>query len=321
MLTNARCNLAVRDHPPKPLLMATTSSDAALKAVVAIQGTGVRHAILHGEAELVRGDVHSDVDIVADRSVHEVVRSVAEHWEALGLYPVIVWPYDTGGTGSIFLTTLDARTGVQLDILHDPEARGRYGVRSDLMLSAAQAEGEFTTVAAPQRIAYLLAKRISKGEISEARRLIEIIPPAGVDLDVLRPDVADAVHSFLKDASSDEGWRRKPSLGRLLERLRHPVGGWVELLADNSEEIAYGLISRFGLFLPHARFISAPHLGTWTTSVAPTRWRAGIVASHGPRIGIIPSPDLSIVDRVSVGEACERTVTALSSRSAPHTAK
>lgn len=301
--------------------MATTSSDAALKAVVAIQRTGVRHAILHGEGDLVRGDVHSDVDIVADRAVHEVVRSVAEHWEALGLYPVIVWPYDTGGTGSIFLTTLDAGVGVQLDILHDPEARGRYGVRSDRLLSAAHAGDEFTTVAPAQSAAYLLAKRISKGQTAEARLLVELVPPAEIDLDVLRPDVADVVRSFTRDGSSNMGWRRKPSPGRLLTRLRHPVGAWIELSADHSEDVAAELISRFARFLPHTVLISAPHLGTWTTSVAPTRWRAGIVASHGPRIGIIPSPDLSIVDRVSVDEACERTVMALSRRSAPDAAK
>jgi hypothetical protein len=295
--------------------MATTSSDAALKAVVAIQGTGVRHAILHGEEDLVRGDVDSDVDIVADRAVHEVVRSVADQWQALGLYPVIVWPYDTGGTGSIFLTTLDAGVGVQLDILHDPEARGRYGVRTDRLLRAAHAGDEFTTVAPTQSAAYLLAKRISKGQTSEARRLVELVPPAEIDLDVLRPDVADVVRSFMRDGSSNTGWRRKPSPGRLLTRLRNPVGAWIELSADDSKDVAAELISRFALFLPHAVLIPAPHLGTWVASVAPTRWRAGIVASHGRRIGITPTPDLSILDRVSVDEACRRTVVAISRRS------
>ena len=315
MTTNAGCNLAARDHAPTSLLMATTSSDAALKAVVAIQGTGVRHAILHGEGDLVRGDVNSDVDIVADRSVHEVVRAVAEQWQVLGLYPVIVWPYDIGGTGSIFLTTLDAGVGVQLDILHDPEAQGRYGVRSDRLLSVAHAGDEFTTVAPAQTAAYLLAKRISKGQSAEARRLVELIPPAEIDLDVLRPDVANVVRSFMRDGSSNMGWRRKPSPSRLIARLRNPVGAWVELSADHSEDVAAEMISRFALFLPHAVLIPAPHLGTWVASVAPTRWRAGIVASHGPRRGITPAPDVSILDQVSVDEACRRTVVAISRRS------
>jgi hypothetical protein len=295
--------------------MATTSSDAASKAVVAIQGTGVRHAILHGAEDLVRGDVASDVDLVADRTVHEVVRSVAPRWQAMGLYPVIVWPYDTGGTGSIFLSTLDAVVGVQLDILHDPHARGRYGVRSDLLLSAAEAGGELTTVAPPQAVAYLLAKRIGKGQIAEARRLTELLPAAEIDLDVLRPDVADVVRSFMRDGSFDKGWSRKRSPGRLLTRLRRPVGAWVELSADDSEEVASELISRFGRFLPHSVLIPAPHLGTWMTSVAPTRWRAGIVASHGRRVGITPAPDLSIPGLVSVDEACRRVVMSISRRS------
>jgi hypothetical protein len=294
--------------------MATTSSDAASKAVVAIQGTGVRHAILHGERDLIEGEVDSDIDIVTDRSVHEVVRSVAGHWQALGLYPMIVWPYDTGGTGSIFLASLDAREGVQLDMLHDPEGRGRYGVRSDLLLSAAHAGPEFTTVAPDQRNAYLLAKRIGKGQTSEARRLVELVSVAEVDLDVLRPDVADVVRSYMKDGSSARGWRKTPSPGRLLSRLRNPVGAWIELSADGSESVAAELISRFGLFLPHAVHIPAPNLGAWMTSVAPTRWRAGIVASHGRRARMTPAPDHSIREPVSVDEACRRTVMALFSR-------
>jgi hypothetical protein len=294
--------------------MATTSSDAAMRAVVAIQGTGVRYAILHGEEDLVRGEVDSDVDIVADRDVHGVARSVADKWQALGLYPVIVWPYDPGGTGSIFLTTLDARVGVQIDILYDPEGRGRYGVKSDLLLNGALAGEQFTTVTPSQRAAYLLAKRLGKGQTSEARRMIDLAPPAGVDLDVLRSDIADLVRAYMEGGSSPTGWQRRPSPGLLLTRLRNPVGAWVELQANDSDVVAAELISRFGRFLPHAKLLSAPNLGAWMTSVAPVRWRAGIVASHGRRARITPAPDLSIPGRVSVDDACRRTVLALSRR-------
>jgi hypothetical protein len=285
-----------------------------MKAVVAIQGTGVRHAILHGEGDLVRREVDSDVDIVADRAVHAVVRSVAGHWKDLGLYPVIVWPYDPGGTGSIFLTTLDARVGVQLDILYDPEGRGRYGVKSDLLLNGALAGDQFTTVAPSQRAAYLLAKRLGKGQTSEARRMMDLVPPAGVDLDVLRSDIADLVRAYMEGGSSPTGWQRRPSAGLFLTRLRNPVGAWVELEADDSHVVAAEVISRFGRFVPHAELISAPNLGAWMTSVAPIRWRAGIVASHGRRARISPAPDLSILERVSVDEACRQTVLALSRR-------
>jgi hypothetical protein len=188
------------------------------------------------------------------------------------------------------------------------------------MLNAAQAGSEFTTVAPAQRTAYLLAKRISKGQTAEARRLVGLVSTAQVDLEVLRPDVAEVVRSFMEDGSGNKGWRRRPSPARLLRRLRHPVGAWVELLADDSEGVAAELVSRFGLFLPHAELIPAPGLREWMTSVAPTRWRAGIVASHGSRARFTPAPDLSIHERVSADEACQRTVTAISRRSiAPDT--
>ncbi|MGH8950712.1 MAG: hypothetical protein ACRDX9_04745, partial [Acidimicrobiia bacterium] len=137
--------------------MATTSSDAAFEAVAALEEAEVRFAVLHGEGELARREVDSDIDIVSDRPVHELVRASARHWAAAGLYPMIVWPYDVGGTGSVFLATQDAQQGVQLDLLHDPSGRGRYGARSDRLLSVSRPGSRFTTVAPGEQMAYLLA--------------------------------------------------------------------------------------------------------------------------------------------------------------------
>lgn len=150
---------ARRYRGPAPTrLMATTSPEAALAAVAAIEETGVRFAILHDEATLAAEGVTSDVDMVVDRSAHEVVRAVAPAWARRGLYPVMVWPYDVGGTGSIFLSTSNAGEGAQLDVLHDPEGRGRYGAMSDLLLDRIEPGRRFPTSRPAEQTAYLLAK-------------------------------------------------------------------------------------------------------------------------------------------------------------------
>jgi len=294
--------------------MATTSPDAAFEAVVAIEEAEVRFAVLHGEGELAGRQVDSDIDLVADRPVHELVRASALHWANAGLYPVIVWPYDVGGTGSVFLTTEDARQGVQLDVLHDPPGRGRYGARSDRLLDAPIAGSRFATVAPGEQMAYLLTKRLGKGDTAGARTLVESATPTDIAFDVLRPDIADLVRSFVENGTSPRGWDRRPVPGHFIARLGRPAGGWVELRGEGSKDVATELISRFARFLPHTRCIGSPHIGTWATSVAPIRWRAGLVVSHGKRIGITPRPDISIDDSASVSEAAAITVSSLAAR-------
>jgi hypothetical protein len=294
--------------------MATTSPDAAFDAVAAIEEAKVSFAVLHGEAALARREVDSDIDVVSDRPVYELVRASTQHWAAVGLYPLIVWPYDVGGTGSVFLTTQDAQQGVQLDFLHDPSGRGRYGARSDRLLDVPVAGRRFTTVAPGEQMAYLLAKRIGKGDPAGARRLVEGASSRDIALDVLRPDIADVVRSFVENGTTPRGWDRRPAPGHFITRLLRPAGGWVELRGKGSERVATELTSRFARFLPHARCIASPHFAGWATSVAPVRWRAGLVASYGPRSRIAPRPDLSIDGPVSTDEAAARIVARLAGR-------
>lgn len=296
--------------------MATTSPEAALGAVAAIEEAGMRFAVLHNEEGLAHRATSSDVDIVADRSAQDVIRVVGEHWHRLGLHPVVVWPYDVGGTGSIFLSTADAGDGVQLDVLYDTRGRGRYGVRSGMLLDAALPGERFPTVAPPERLAYLLAKRIYKGELDEARRLAEGMggTPDAIALDVLEPATARDVRAFLGDGSAQPRQSRL-GLGRLMSRLRTPVGAWVEISGQDARQLAAGLVERFGSFLPRAVFLPTPSLGAWVTTVAPVRWRAGIVATYGAaRSRVTPRPDVSIENAHSTEEACRVVVKALTRR-------
>jgi hypothetical protein len=296
--------------------MATTSPEAAQSAVAAIEEAGVRFAVLHNEEGLARGATSSDVDIVADRSVHDVVQVVGQRWHRVGLHPVVVWPYDVGGTGSIFLSTADAGDGVQLDVLFDTRGRGRYGVHSGMLLDAGLAGERFPTVAPPERLAYLLAKRIYKGELDEAARLAKgaSAAPDSIALNVLEPATARDIRDFLKDGSGQPRQSRL-GLGRLMSRIRTPIGAWIEVEGQDAKQVAAGLASRFGRFLPHAVSLPAPSLGTWVTGIAPVRWRAGIVATYGTMGSTLtPRPDVSIQGPHSTDAACHMTVAALTHR-------
>src|SRR5690606_34870843 len=122
----------------------------------------VTFAVIHGEDRLVRHKVASDVDLVVDRPVHDLVGAVGEEWRGVGLYPVVVWPYDVGGTGSVFLFTPDAADGVQLDVLFDPGGAGQYGIRSGALLDRREPGQVFPRVSSEAAAVYLLSKRVGK---------------------------------------------------------------------------------------------------------------------------------------------------------------
>ncbi len=125
--------------------MATTDPRLALASLEGMRAAGVRFALLHGADRLSGGEV-SDVDLVVAEDPVSVVQRAAVSWQTRGLVPVVLWPYDIGGTATVFLATPDASEGVQLDLLHDPEGVGKYGVKSGALLASATQAAALPTV-------------------------------------------------------------------------------------------------------------------------------------------------------------------------------
>lgn len=301
------------------LLMATTSGQLALEAVDAVAAAGLRFSVIHEEARLAEGSVSSDVDLVIDRPVGALVRTVAAAWVGRGLWPLIVWPYDVGGTGTVFLTTADAGDGVQLDMLFDPRGRGQYGAMSGEILARSEEGIRFPAVSPGAAAPYLLSKRLRKGQHDEAGVLIrsvgrdELARSVG---QILTGPMEARVRAYL--GGDDFRPRRVPTIGRLVGRLARPVGGWVTVAGDTSFHVASELADRFGRFLPRSEVVELAGFGSWLRGVAPVRWRAGVVFSAEVESLRVPKPDLRVAEGTDVADAARQVVSGMSRRHLHH---
>jgi hypothetical protein len=291
--------------------MATTDGKLAAEAVRVLARSGVLMAVLHREDELAAGSVTSDVDLVVDRPLAVVVEKAGPGWRHLGLRPLIVWPYDVGGTGTIFLSTSDASDGIQIDVLHDPAGRGQYGARSGVLLDRTEDGDAFSRVADTYADAYLLAKRLRKGELGAAA---DIVARSGLALrsvaaEVLRKDVANLVLSFVDGSDPGRFPRRAADPVRLARRILSPIGGWIDV---GDEALAHELSARFGRFLSLST-VAVGSSPSWMISVASIRWRAGIAFTVGrQRMLGLAQPDARVSGTVDAASA--KVVESLSAR-------
>lgn len=225
------------------------------------------------------------------------------------LHPVVAWRYDVGGTLTAFFSTAAASDGVQLDMLHDPEGAGRYGVRSGTLLAGVRRDGRWPRLNDLEELVYLLRKRQLKGQRASMEDLLNrarlldgreldtvvdrlLVPAAGSD--VRRAVAGGAVTGASVSAPV------ALEVARRSRRLVQPVGWWLHV--GGGEDVASAVARRFGRFLPHvtsARVPAWPLLpGWWVRRVAPYRWRPGMCVTWGRAVPFGP-------DRTDAGHDVE----------------
>lgn len=260
---------------------------------------GVRFGVLHEGEKLQSDEPFGDIDVVVDTKPRVLVRRIGGRLAEGGAWPIVLWPYDVGGTASLFLMNANATGGAQIDMLHDPRGRGRYGLRSTKF--------EIDETVFPARVlpvdelVYVAIKRLRK---AQADKLVEIRKRAaelGVEFTraferlVSSPALARAFGQPVPKKTAFE-WAGglADRVARLADRLNEPVGFWVH---SDVGSIARDLADRFSRLLTSRAEQVPGGLGRaaswyWTT-VAPLRWRAGLFASWGP-LGkhLAPQPDL-----------------------------
>jgi hypothetical protein len=276
----------------------TSDPRSAAEALDAFERAGVSFAFLHDEGAAANGRISSDVDIVVDRPAIEVVRTVTQGLREVGLAPVMVWPYDIGGTASIFLSTEDASAGVQIDLLYDPQARGQYGVRSESALAGALPGARWRRLNPSHEIAYLVRKRAAKGDRATLEEMADEVDDIGGILNAASEILTDAgvhvVREWCKNPKETPlGAPRPRVLERAVNRARFPVGFAVALGGRPSGEIQE-ISKRFSSFLPFVALEDTPHrflerLSWYISHVAPVRWRPGLfIAVDAPSKGPLP---------------------------------
>jgi hypothetical protein len=245
--------------------------------------------VLHDEANLASGDVRSDVDIVVDRSVADILAETRSRLLAAGIHPIIVYPYDTGGSAAVFLCDESGSRGLHLDLFFDPHGVGRFGIRTNRLLDDRLPGVRWPTVSEPHGAAYLLRKRHWKGDPDRLNdhllqlRWLNFDPEAGL----LVPRVSRAVTRLVEGETP--GRFVVPPLHhplnaiRLARRAFSPIGFWIHILG-RSGDLAESLAGRFGAFTVVAQAGRVPtgfarSLRWYIQDVLPVRLTAGVFAS------------------------------------------
>ena len=134
--------------------MATTSVETATYVLSALERVGVRYALLHNESNIADGEVTSDVDLVVDRAGAEVISLLSAELRAAQLSIIAQFPYDMSAT-SYFICDEAAEDAVQLDLMFDPQGRGRLGIRSNFLLAEAKLGRRFCRLSDRDELIYL----------------------------------------------------------------------------------------------------------------------------------------------------------------------
>lgn len=299
--------------------MATTNGELALTAVQGLTDAGVEYAFLHGVERLLSGDV-SDLDLVAPAPARTVLTVVAPYWLRLGLHPVLFWPYDVGDTATIFLSNADATDGVQLDLLHDPRGAGKYGIRTQSLLTDVTNDTGMPEISPSASLVYQWTKRVAKGQLDRLPDLrdrakgIETSRITEASLKLTGSE-STALELLGQREPGKASKRPVPGLAEVRRRWRRvlrPIGFWGHI---EQRDVAEEATRRFGRFLVHAECDEAP--GKWTPvwyarRVWPVVIRPSIFISAG-RPSHIPSP----FELVKVGDpnrACSQLVGAMQRR-------
>jgi len=302
--------------------MATTDARLAWEALRILDAEGVRFVLLHGLDRLGAGRV-SDVDVAVDEPPIRILARTRRSFADAGLFPVVVWPYDIGGTSTVFYVSADASNGVQLDLLFDECGSGHYGIRSSGLLRWARTCRGLPVLAPEAEVIYLWQKR-------QRKRQAEALPTLVARAATLDPDTLmaasreitggeRAARSLLEgDVRLSRPSRVRPlrQVRRLGSRVRDPVGWWVHV-RDRSTARLIG--ERFGRILPRVRVTEVPGSGParlrwFFSTVQPVRLRPGVVVSVGPVTSGVVTPDLVLGD-VTGETAVVSLVAAMASRS------
>jgi hypothetical protein len=294
--------------------MGTTDARLACASLEGMKEAGARFALLHGRERLLEGIV-SDIDMVVGEHPTAVVQRSAAVWGSRGLMPVMVWPYDVGGTATVFLATPDATEGVQLDLLYDLNGIGRYGVKSPPLLSTADSSEAIPSVSDAASLIYQWQKRTVKRDEARLAALTELAN--GMDRRALL--LASEAITGSRDPACRmlEGRpvflrpRFNRHLGRrgirLVRRVARPVGFWAHA---SESAIGAGLTSLFSRFLVRARTQPTPSVlrqpAWWLTSIQPIRLRPALIVSTG-KLARWGTPDVVLGAPSTVGAARQLT--------------
>lgn len=301
--------------------MATTEPQLAWVAIGCMKAAGIGFAVLHGFERLADDEV-SDVDVVVDRPPSQVTRETFSQWQQAGLQPIVEWPYDIGGTATVFLVTTDATEGVQLDMLFDPMGVGKYRIRSSALLTNTEERSGAFVVSEPGGLIYEWHKRLEKKQAAALPslkvRATKLDSKELLSCSCSSTGSPSTAYQLMGRRPPRKPLFRRPHLRlrtlRLINRLRTPVGFWVHV---SEAAVAAELENRLKRILITVTTAAAPGRLVaplwWISNVAFVRIRPGLFISYGRAHTSWPKPDL-VVYESDIAKAASQVVLGMSKR-------
>lgn len=263
-----------------------------------MQDSGIGFAVVHGFDAIESGTHMGDIDVVVDREPSQVIDVCRARWRDSGFFTILLWAYDIGGSTTAFVASSDLSQGVQLDMLFDPRGRGKYGIKSELLLADSEYKGRFSVVRSDKSTVYQIRKRHWKGQWGRVKSLAESLDDSerrhlvalarDIGSKVAADEVARILNGVRKPAAASLGWRLA-TMTRLMRRIFDPIGWWIHVDSgdrEGAEATARLLADRMSGYIPHVAAGATPEgaveFARWyLKSVASMRWRAGVFISWG----------------------------------------
>jgi hypothetical protein len=268
--------------------VATSSVEAARLALAAVREVFPTVALIHGEDLLQTGASMTDLDLAVGQLPTDWDDELRQSLARQDLLPVITWRYDSAAV-SLFVASHGLQDGVQLDLLHSPHGKGKYGFLTDVALSHAVDGATVPSLAPIDSWLYQLRKRSLKGQLDRVAALLREAPTGTGELlarsEVLfAPGHRDVVREVLGGRQPTEpATPMLAELHRVVFRLRHPAGLWIHVASGEDQAIElHRLLGRFvkraTLVQIEGRTASPRDL----RQILSVRWRAGAIVTWGP---------------------------------------
>lgn len=269
------------------MTVGTTNTLLARRLLEEIEALGVAFSVLHNAEVIEQLGSISDVDILVNADPSEIIEKLTMTIDADELALVLRWRYDTGALTTFWMTP-GLEDGVQLDLMHDPRGKGRYGVRTSTLHERHHQEDAWPPRLSERGSAlYVFSKRLVKGDHSRWQQAVGVLTTSGgLDLSVYVrsrrrryaraydgdfPGRGFRVGVSLRQRVSRNGW------GRLFRR----TGAVVEMPGKLDQAVRDQVTAMITPVIPHAVVVDSrpgPIRCWWLTR----RPRIVVIDGSGP---------------------------------------
>ena len=285
-------------------------------------------AVLHGEAEIAAGRISSDIDLTVTAPPDNIVAALLASCE--GFEVVMVWPYDREST-TYFIVDIAAVAesagaicpGVQLDLVFDPNGRGRYGFRTEELVTNSVPGNRWPRLHPADEFLYLLRKRQVKRDRQRVTRLLDNPPLEASTLKTRAHEAFSAPAAAELCAMLDQNTYIDPRGAAFDRRLRNVLAnpghymsrmsqrvGWWFALGNVERTMVESAMAPLAELFPRINIYDSPRS---SVPASASRWRAELSLTLGD--GDCPGVDDRLVGCQTPDQIRQAVIQAMAARS------